>query len=101
MGGYLQALLFGYGGFRILDDSLKINPSIMEDTSSIAWHGINYRGCSFYLDIDKGKTMTLTLTRITEMVKVSFEVPEKGRILLEEGCPLKMNATVGFLRVEK
>ena len=43
-GGFLQAVLNGYGGFRILDESLSIKPAVIEGTETVRIRGGATRG---------------------------------------------------------
>jgi hypothetical protein len=52
-GGFLQTVLFGYGGLRIHDDHLTITPTLIEGVSSMTIRGIWYRGSSFTIDYNK------------------------------------------------
>ncbi|CAL1536283.1 unnamed protein product [Lymnaea stagnalis] len=61
MGGYLQMILFGYGGCRIYDDMLTFNPILITRTTEVTFTGIDYRNCSFDLGYDQDN-MTLTQT---------------------------------------
>jgi len=52
-GGFLQTVMFGYGGLRIHDDHLTITPTLMEGVSSMTIRGIRYRGSSFTIECNK------------------------------------------------
>ncbi|XP_021339376.1 protein-glucosylgalactosylhydroxylysine glucosidase-like [Mizuhopecten yessoensis] len=47
IGGYLQSLIYGYGGFRIFQDRLQLNPAMIPNTTSFNLTGIDYLGGSF------------------------------------------------------
>ncbi|CAL1536284.1 unnamed protein product [Lymnaea stagnalis] len=63
MGGYLQMVMFGYGGCRIHDDRLTFNPILLPGTSRVKFTGLDYRGVSFALEYSE-KSLTLTQTSI-------------------------------------
>ncbi|XP_063294843.1 protein-glucosylgalactosylhydroxylysine glucosidase isoform X1 [Pelobates fuscus] len=44
IGGFLQAILFGYTGFRITDKSLKFDPIFPDDVKKLCIKGICYLG---------------------------------------------------------
>ncbi|XP_013981556.1 protein-glucosylgalactosylhydroxylysine glucosidase isoform X1 [Salmo salar] len=44
MGGFLQAVLFGYTGFRVQKDCLAFAPSIPEDITQLCIRGVSYLG---------------------------------------------------------
>ncbi|KAK0042299.1 acid trehalase-like protein 1 isoform X1 [Biomphalaria pfeifferi] len=64
MGGYLQMILFGYGGCRIRDETLTFKPVLMEGSNEMTFIGIDYRGCSFDLRYSDTE-MTLNQTHVT------------------------------------
>merc|ERR1712031_23 len=44
-GGFLQSVLYGYGGLRVRSDRLDLRPPpLPDDTGSIGLHGVNYQG---------------------------------------------------------
>jgi trehalose/maltose hydrolase-like predicted phosphorylase len=61
-GGALQALLNGYGGLRILDDSLKLlQPTLPESVGQMTLRNISWRGRIFTMVIGPANT-TITLS---------------------------------------
>lgn len=44
MGGFLQAVLFGYTGFRVHKDCLGFSPLLPTDISELCIRGVNYMG---------------------------------------------------------
>ncbi|XP_037308492.2 protein-glucosylgalactosylhydroxylysine glucosidase [Pungitius pungitius] len=44
MGGFLQAVLFGYTGFRVQKECLAFSPLLPEDISELCIRGVNYLG---------------------------------------------------------
>ncbi|NXI69620.1 PGGHG glucosidase, partial [Anseranas semipalmata] len=53
MGGFLQAVLFGYTGFRITKTSLRFNPSCPDDVNKLKVTGIAYFGNKLKFTITK------------------------------------------------
>lgn len=62
MGGFLQGLIFGYGGFRIYKDRLEFDPQLPERSTKITLHNIDYRGNSFTVSFNE-TIMSVTLTK--------------------------------------
>jgi len=61
MGGFLQALLFGYGGVRLREKSLEFDPVLLPGCTQMRFIGINYMNSSLSLTIvDSSMTFTLT-----------------------------------------
>lgn len=55
-GGFLQSILFGYSGLRVLSDQLVINePRLMPATTRLVVRGVKYRGLSVDLKIQEEK----------------------------------------------
>ncbi|XP_060072818.1 protein-glucosylgalactosylhydroxylysine glucosidase-like [Ylistrum balloti] len=68
MGGYLQSLMFGYGGFRIFEDRLQFNPTLPPDTSTFNITGVDYLGGYFDFSFgDKYMTVNQTKAALEEM----------------------------------
>ncbi|XP_068539805.1 protein-glucosylgalactosylhydroxylysine glucosidase isoform X3 [Anas acuta] len=53
MGGFLQAVLFGYTGFRITKTSLLFNPSCPDDVHKLKVTGVSYLGNKLKFTITK------------------------------------------------
>ncbi|NXF89623.1 PGGHG glucosidase, partial [Eubucco bourcierii] len=53
MGGFLQAVLFGYTGFRITRCSLRFNPAFPEDINKLEVTGVSYLGNKLKFTITK------------------------------------------------
>jgi len=61
MGGFLQAVLFGYGGIRLYDKSLDFDPVLPPGCSEMRFTGVDYMGSSLSLIVND-RNMTITLT---------------------------------------
>jgi trehalose/maltose hydrolase-like predicted phosphorylase len=44
MGGFLQAVIFGYGGLRLYPDEIRLNPKLPENVTKLRVRGLHYRG---------------------------------------------------------
>jgi trehalose/maltose hydrolase-like predicted phosphorylase len=44
MGGFLQAVVFGYGGLRLHPDKIRLNPKLPENVTKLRVRGLHYRG---------------------------------------------------------
>ena len=69
MGGYLQALIFGYGGFRLHDEELAFNPSLPLTITTFSITGLDYATNSFDFVFEEDK-MTITMTTETRPVGI-------------------------------
>ncbi|PKU34093.1 acid trehalase-like protein 1 [Limosa lapponica baueri] len=61
MGGFLQAVLFGYTGFRITKTSLRFDPAFPEDIDRMKVTGVSYLGSKLKFTITK-KEMRIKVT---------------------------------------
>jgi trehalose/maltose hydrolase-like predicted phosphorylase len=61
MGGFLQSILFGFGGIRLHKDRLTIDPVLPPGCDKLRFNGIDYQGSSLSVDVDRA-SMILTLT---------------------------------------
>ena len=44
MGGFLQSIMFGYGGIRLLPDRLNLDPELPPDSTELHIIGLSYLG---------------------------------------------------------
>merc|ERR1712048_355838 len=58
VGGFLQTVLFGLSGLRILSDHLDLDPVLLEGMDGIRIRGIHYRGSTIDMEWN-AHTMTL------------------------------------------
>ena len=64
MGGFLQTVLFGYGGLRLDVDDLLFRPARLPPggVSRVALRGVNYLGTEFDVEIQQDDTVRLTVS---------------------------------------
>ena len=58
-GGFLQSVIFGYGGLRLRENELRFRPRLPPETTSLSLIGVNYLGNSidFIISADKSKIL--------------------------------------------
>ncbi|XP_071079962.1 protein-glucosylgalactosylhydroxylysine glucosidase-like [Haliotis cracherodii] len=84
MGGYLQAVIFGYGGFRIEDTQLAFNPNLPPSTTRFSITGLDYGGNSVDLAVD-ATNMTVTATSLAIPMTVTvFGLGVTDNLLLDQ-----------------
>ena len=71
MGGFLQAILFGYGGLRLRDDRLEIDPVLPPGCTQMNFTGVDYMGGSVDLTVTS-TSMMLNLTSLHASVTSRF-----------------------------
>ncbi len=76
-GGFLQSILFGWGGIRILDDELFVNPILPPSTDAMIMRGIHYRDGSLQIEFN---ATTIAITPITLKSALSVQV-QSGNVL--------------------
>uniref|UniRef100_A0A8D0FU52 Protein-glucosylgalactosylhydroxylysine glucosidase n=1 Tax=Strix occidentalis caurina TaxID=311401 RepID=A0A8D0FU52_STROC len=93
MGGFLQAVLFGYTGFRITRSSLRFDPAFPDDVNKLKVTGISYFG----------NKLTFTITKEELRIKVTTSprdpwAPPLEAVLEESGqrFPLCEGQSVSF-----
>ena len=91
-GGFLQAVLFGYGGFRIREDHLEFNPTLTPSSKKLTITGVDYLGNSMDFVI-KNKRVMITLTTKKERIAPKLEVVSYNKI-----HELEYNKTVSIMR---
>ncbi|XP_076099851.1 protein-glucosylgalactosylhydroxylysine glucosidase-like [Mytilus galloprovincialis] len=97
MGGYLQSVLFGYGGIRVYDDKLTINGALPLTATYMKIIGIDYLGGSLNLRFSKS-SLYITLTK-KAMTTLKCEDESTGySIPLSLGIPLtyKLSTTISI-----
>ncbi|KAL5008082.1 hypothetical protein ScPMuIL_013663 [Solemya velum] len=77
MGGYLQSIVFGYGGFRIHEDRLDFNGKLPPQTTSFTVVNLDYLGGSMDFKFTT-EEMTITLKRFSSR-SFSIRIKSSGR----------------------
>nr|XP_054752834.1 protein-glucosylgalactosylhydroxylysine glucosidase-like [Lytechinus pictus] len=88
MGGFLQAVLMGYGGLRLRQDGITMKITLPQDSLKLSFTGINYLGNS--LDISGNSTaMIVELTeRLEDAVDLDLKVSNYTFLRLSIGEPI-------------
>ncbi|XP_064622218.1 protein-glucosylgalactosylhydroxylysine glucosidase-like isoform X2 [Lineus longissimus] len=91
MGGLLQSMIFGYGGFRIRQDHLEFNPSLPDQVTRLTLTGISYQGGVFCFCIEtSGLAITLT-SKQYPFLQFKVKIPSAGReMILQLGKTVKI-----------
>ncbi|XP_051632930.1 protein-glucosylgalactosylhydroxylysine glucosidase isoform X2 [Manacus candei] len=92
MGGFLQAILFGYTGFRISRSGLRFDPAFPHDITELKLSGISYLGNK----LDFAITTAEICTEVTETSQDPLASPLEA--VLESGhrFPLREGQSVSF-----
>ncbi|XP_064618456.1 uncharacterized protein LOC135482416 [Liolophura sinensis] len=73
MGGFLQAVYFGYGGVRIYNEHMSFNPRLPPMTSGLRLLGMNYLGNSLDVVI-RHNTVSITVTHSSQLEPLYLKV---------------------------
>jgi trehalose/maltose hydrolase-like predicted phosphorylase len=55
LGGFLQTMMFGLGGLRILSDQLVVNPTLIGGLNNIVIRGVHYHGAVLRISFNAGQ----------------------------------------------
>jgi len=62
-GGFLQAVLFGYGGIRLMDNEMKFDPQLPPMVSNVVFRSVFYRGNQIHVQFNSD---TCTVTKVNQ-----------------------------------
>jgi len=96
MGGFLQAVLFGYGGIRLHDKSLDFDPVLPPGCSQLRFTGIDYMGSSLSLTV-ADRNMTIVLTSAGHF-QLRLVVESRSTVLVLDR-PVTVNRTKAHITV--
>jgi len=96
MGGFLQAILFGYGGLRLQEKSLDFDPVLPPGCSEMRFTGIDYMGSSLSLTV-ADTSMTVTLTSAGRFTLYLIIASRSQILILNQ--PVIVDRTKGHLGV--
>lgn len=72
LGGIWQAIVFGYGGVRVLDGQLRIEPHLPKEWSKLSF-GITWKNQDLSIEVTKGNTFTVrNLSATKEVMYLSY-----------------------------
>lgn len=95
-GGFLQAVLYGYGGFRIKNDGLYFNSTLSPRVTKITL-GIHYLGCSLKFEV-KVRGVTCTLVSNGPISPDLEVLTSEDVYALKRGRPVTLETKSGVVR---
>ncbi|NWI10896.1 PGGHG glucosidase, partial [Crypturellus soui] len=101
MGGFLQAVLFGYTGFRITKRSLRFDPACPNDIDKLKVAGVSYMGNKLNFTITKEKMKIKVTERPPGPPASPLEAVLEGsgqRLPLREGQSVSFPTAAGCIR---
>ncbi|XP_060694448.1 protein-glucosylgalactosylhydroxylysine glucosidase isoform X2 [Hemiscyllium ocellatum] len=100
MGGFMQTVLFGYTGFRIMKNYLYFDPTIPDNLGELWITGINYLGNKLHFQFST-KQVTIVLIRPCGFQHSALEVvlSDSGKkFALNEGQPVTFLLEPGLIQ---
>lgn len=91
MGGFLQNMVFGYGGFRIRHDHLDFNPLMVPGTGGVSFVGLNYLGSTFDVLVDSKRVMVNVTSQLPSSVSLKLRLVAEQKVV-----PLVLGKVVEF-----
>lgn len=84
-GGFLQSVLFGYGGLRLLDDKhLQFKPMLLPGSTQVKFFGIDYHGNSINFVIGSSQSqITVTSRAQSAPVLLALLVSSQSKFRLD------------------
>ncbi|XP_069660528.1 protein-glucosylgalactosylhydroxylysine glucosidase isoform X2 [Haliaeetus albicilla] len=101
MGGFLQAVLFGYTGFRITRSSLCFNPALPNDINKLNITGVSYFGNKLKFTIAKEEIRIKVIESHQDPLAPPLEavLEESGqRFPLREGQSISIPMAAGWIQ---
>lgn len=95
-GGFLQAVVYGYGGFRIKADGLYFNSTLPPRATKLTLR-IHYLGSSIDFEV-KVSGVTFTLVSNGPIAPELEVLTDEGVYRLTQGKPVAMEAKNGVVR---
>ncbi|CAL9696966.1 unnamed protein product [Knipowitschia caucasica] len=99
MGGFLQAVLFGYTGFRVQKACLFFNPLLPNDISELSIRGVNYLGNQLDWMLRKEEiSIILRGSQCSEKNHLQVILKESGsKFPLTPGQPVTFSREPGYI----
>ncbi|XP_061306972.1 protein-glucosylgalactosylhydroxylysine glucosidase [Pezoporus flaviventris] len=98
MGGFLQAILFGYTGFRITRSSLRFDPAFPDDIHELNITGVSYLGNKLRFSITR-EEMGIEVTESPRALPLEAVLEESGqRLPLHEGQRVSLPTAAGWIQ---
>ncbi len=85
--GFLQTLIYGYGGVRVLPDALQLRPALPPNATRFAMKGIEYMGAVLSLTLEgSGAEMSVAMTASVDGGELTLTDSSGKTSVLEAGA---------------
>jgi len=89
-GGFIQGVVYGYGGIRILSDQLDFNPTLPPNVTMVVYRSIDYFGNQFDFEFDENQMKFKFIFR--------DQYSPKLMVTVQNGTSVKLNSDPVFPR---
>ncbi|XP_077992893.1 protein-glucosylgalactosylhydroxylysine glucosidase-like [Glandiceps talaboti] len=96
MGGFLQAVMFGYGGFRLHIDKLNFDPVLPPNINSIKFKNLNYIRSNFDFVVD-ANTVRIVVGSVDPQHEIKVRVQNGTEVLFEKGKVINLTRSPGTI----
>lgn len=96
-GGFLQSVIFGYGGIRLKMDGLHFDPVLPDATKGITLNGITYLGNKINFAFDS-QNVTVEITRQMEQKNDLILLIQDKTYALKIGAPFTFVKCKGIIK---
>lgn len=104
MGGFLQAVLFGYGGIRLKLNQFEFNPHghLPDQATKFIFHGIKFQEFSFDLTIDnKTYELFVRARNSNKFIPLVYEHPQqRGSLQVNDRLSFPVNTRLVIRRAK-
>ena len=97
-GGFLQAVVYGYGGFRLGANELKFNPVLPPSSTKLVLDGVNYLGSSLRFEVQED-SVEITLVSSAPIAPELEAVVQGISTELDVGRAVSMARARGVIRM--
>lgn len=88
-GGFLQAIINGYGGIRLRDDQLIVTRSrLPPETTQLSFNGITYLGSVFHFEVNTDDTSIIQFTSFNDAIPL--DIKKNGEAVCATGNACKI-----------
>jgi len=94
-GGFLQGVLFGYGGLRIHPDRIGFTTNIPPNANYMKLRGVNYLGSTLSISYNS-TTTTILVEKQGPKYPLYLQVQNLPHAILKEGIPAILTKTKSF-----
>ena len=92
MGGFLQAVFFGYGGIRLYEDRLDIDPVLPPGSTGMHFVGVRYLGSTLEIHIHQDEIVIMKTSQevaAPPLTLYTYKSEEIYNLVLKQAVKIK------------